>query len=140
MKKIFVLPAIAALFSCFYLQASEAEHYDVKSYETLEVAVFNNDLIERSSHQSVVALALEFLSYPDARFMSIKKQDNSGENPTEASVTIILDGLMDDSVRGLFYQLDFTKHHQQWRLDEAKQAYLCGRMNSPKEFSKELCP
>ena len=84
----------------------------------------------------------EYCKIADARFVSILLNNDSAENPLNSTITVIEEGYLDDSVRGQWLQflLERKNPESAWRIKEIRQANLCGRMDSPEEFSEELCP
>lgn len=96
-----------------------------------------------------VMVAVVFLTehnggYPpfDASLVTMTQERPRGEAPDSAVVTVVLDGLLDDSVQGTWYQLvlEPADAGAYWRVREARVAYRCwpGR-GSSEAFSRALC-
>lgn len=70
-----------------------------------------------------------------------------GETPTRATVTVTLDGFLDDSVRGSRTVLQFEKEAcptcepdgARWHLRTQEEAWRCYEGRGHQDFSKELC-
>lgn len=72
----------------------------------------------------------------DAPFMSIVRQDDFPDGPTQTTFTILLDGFLDDSLRGERYEivlvplemdepLQGTETTRSWRLQSANKSWRC---------------
>jgi uncharacterized protein len=72
-------------------------------------------------------------------------QENEGrEAPSVSRITVLRDGLMDDSVRGVRWDTALEKTTAGvWRIKEVKRAWLCwrgGDGEQPARFETMLCP
>ena len=87
-------------------------------------------------------LALHLLGYGDgARLKSVTCRYQEGENPTATTVTVLWEGLQDDSVRGVWIRLELKKSdHGNWRVVEMNRAYRCWRGCNRERFSERACP
>lgn len=69
-------------------------------------------------------------------------QVNAGsEAPTASRVTVIRDGLLDDSIRGERWDMKFHRTATgQWRISEVMRAWRCRRGPDTDRFSATRCP
>ena len=87
-------------------------------------------------------VAQKFHEIFTTRYVSIKMNNDAGEDPLHSVITIIEDGYYDDAVRGLWKQFVLQRKTaaDAWQVSEIREALLCGRMNSRAEFTAESCP
>jgi hypothetical protein len=110
---------------------------------TIAVAGFNEH-VERGGGQwtrSPLLLAINFLGLDgeNAATTSIDLEA-SPEGGDEASMTVTLDGLLDDSVRGVRTALTLDRQADgSWRLRSARQEQRCWPNRGHREFSSALC-
>lgn len=111
----------------------------------ISVAEFN-EYLEASDPawtRSALRAAIEFLrlgdSDPEAATTSLVLESNP-ETGQEAVVTVTKDGLLDDSVRAVRYELVFEKQADgTWRLSSASWAQRCAPRRGHQDFTPELC-
>jgi hypothetical protein len=95
--------------------------------------------------QSPIRMALEFLALGDpsdpdgGAFITTAEQRASPEGGTEATVTVTLQGLLDDSVQAVRYSLVFEKKGDTWKLVTATWGQRCAEGRGHQDFSVELC-
>ncbi len=143
---------IALLFPVFLSCSMVAEdkrpdEFPVVSCNNLEVRNFNlkiSDAMKNGEKWVYHPLLViqEYRKVADTRFVSILLNNDSVENPLNSTITLVEEGYLDDSVRGQWFRFYLERESSEsvWKIREVRQAYLCGRMASPKEFSKERCP
>jgi len=61
------------------------------------------------------------------------------QTATQALVSLTETGLLDDSVEGMRYRLEFVPEDDQWRLDWAGRQVRCWPNRGSQEWSTELC-
>jgi hypothetical protein len=77
----------------------------------------------------------------EARLRGMTRWYQEGENPTSTTVNVLWDGLRDDSVRGIWHQLELKRSdHGNWRVVEMRRAYRCWRGCNQERFSERACP
>ncbi|MBM9537530.1 hypothetical protein [Desulfobulbus alkaliphilus] len=145
-----LLTAILILLFLSYPMFAEdkrPDEFPVVSYNNLKTENFNVKIYTalKNGEKWVYNPLLVIQGYrniTDTRFVNIMMRHDRGENPLNSIITVIEEGYLDDSVRGQWFQfyLERKNSESSWKIKEIRQAYLCGRMNSPKEFSKEPCP
>jgi hypothetical protein len=94
--------------------------------------------------QSPLRASIEFLlpgeSSPDARTTTVRMASPLPEGGDEVSVTLVRDGLADDSVGATRYDLDLVRQGDgSWRLSSATWAQRCHPGRGHQDFSTELC-
>ncbi|MGH2573287.1 MAG: hypothetical protein ACRDGU_07390 [Actinomycetota bacterium] len=111
----------------------------------ISVAEFNEFLeaSDPASIRSALREALVFLypggSDPEAATTSLVLESNP-ETGQEAVVTVTADGLLDDSVRAVRYELVFERQADgTWRLSSASWAQRCAPRRGHQDFTPELC-
>jgi heat shock protein HslJ len=102
------------------------------SSTSLNIEDFNNQLAS-----DPLTLALSVLDIPDAPNVTITKQDTSD---TESVITVVAEGLEDDSVAGQLQQFVFTLENGQWRITSALEAFLCARGEDTSGYEAGPCP
>jgi hypothetical protein len=66
---------------------------------------------------------------------------HEGEDPTTTTVTVLRDGILDDSIRGIWHRIELTRSdHGNWRIVEMSRAYRCRRGCNQERFSQRACP
>ena len=69
-------------------------------------------------------------------------QINEGsEAPSASRITVVRDGLLDDSVRGERWDIVLQRTGAgRWRIAEVKRAWRCWRGEPTDRFATSLCP
>jgi len=110
---------------------------------TLPVAAFNTyaESVDEPWERSLLALSSEFVGLdatdgPDVSFVATSGPEGAGP----ASVTLVLDGLLDDSVRARRYVLTLSRRDDgTWRVDAAAWAQRCNEGRGHQDFSPGPC-
>jgi hypothetical protein len=90
------------------------------------VASFNEYLKDRDGPASPTQLALEFVRADRLQVaLTTTQAESSPEGGGPTTVTIVLDGLADDSVRATRDVLRFTPDGTKWRLESAVRTQRC---------------
>lgn len=118
----------------------------VKSYRTLETDAFNR-LLEAAREagepwvENPLWISLAFLEDLEGQSVGIVKADAAAETPASSTVTVIRDGLADDSVRAVWNEFHLTRNQEgAWSLAEVYEAYRCRRGGQTDHFAGDLCP
>ena len=101
---------------------------------------FNAYLEKRGGPASPSQLALEFIRADRtqvARTTTEAQASPEGGGPT--TVTVIQDGLADDSVRAARHVLRFVPAGKSWRLDSAARTQRCHPGRGHQDFSASAC-
>jgi len=101
---------------------------------------FNAYLEQRTGPASPTELALEFIRADRtqaARTTTEAQASPEGGGPT--TVTVIQDGLADDSVRAARHILHFVPAGESWRLDSAARTQRCHPGRGHQDFSAGAC-
>lgn len=118
----------------------------VESSVALEIADFQGRLQEARQAgeawtRGPLPIALEYLGNLEGRAVGLVKEDDRSEAPRRSTVTVIREGLLDDSVRAVWNQLRMERgENRAWELMEVREAYRCWRGDHQDAFSGELCP
>ncbi len=118
----------------------------VVSAHTVDVETFNLRLqaARRSDEAwagSVMQIALEYAGPLEGSVAAIVERNQPTESPTRSTVTIIRDGLLDDSVRAIWDEIHFFRTGDGWwEMESASRAYRCRRGPQQQHYSSELCP
>ena len=108
----------------------------------LEVGAFNAHLDERDddADASPLAAAAEFLQLGRQQATTTSIEVTSPpEGRTTATAVAVLDGILDDSVRGVRYTVELRRRGAGWRLASARREQRCHEGRGHREFSPELC-
>ena len=104
----------------------------------LELAVLSGEGWPSSPLQSTLKL---FGDDTDAQAVVIEEMKNRVEGADSATVVMIRDGFLDDSVRGDWHEVVFGRQSDgTWRITEARLAYRCRRGENTSAYQGDLCP
>ncbi len=145
---IFALIMLPAIISCrTAVEYKRPDEFPVISYNNLKTEEFNVKISSAAANGEEwvyhpLMVIQEYRSITDTRFTSIVMEHDRGEAPLNSRITVVEEGYLDDSVRGQWFKFYLERESPEapWKVNEIRQAYLCGRMGSEEEFSKELCP
>jgi hypothetical protein len=103
-------------------------------------ASYQNDVDEPWERSPAMAAA-EFLRLDErtATRITIASRAESGEGTGPQTVTVTLDGLLDDSVRAERWRLGFEPEGEAYALTAALRDQRCQRGRGHEDFSPELC-
>jgi hypothetical protein len=113
---------------------------DGKGY--MPVDDFNDFLKDHPNlRRSPVRAGIKFvdLEDPNALTTRVNAKANRLENPTDVRVTVVEDGLADDSVRTVRYTLEFEQAGNRWRLESARRTQRCQPGRGNQNFSPKPC-
>ncbi len=117
---------------------SWAELDPVKLNGRLDKAVLSDEGWPSSPLQSTMQL---FGDDTDAQATVIEEMKNRLEGADSATVVMIRDGFLDDSVRGDWHEVVFERQTDgTWRIAEARVAYRCRRGENTSVYQRDLCP
>jgi len=89
-------------------------------------------------------IALEHVGATDgleARVVSVVKVDSAAEAAAGSTVTVVREGLLDDSVRAIWDELHLARTAGgAWRVERALRAYRCWRGHHGLAYGAEWCP
>lgn len=87
-----------------------------------------------------IEIALAIAGRFEGSMQSVTQVNAGSESPVATRVTIVRDGLLDDSVRGEFWEvaLDRTPNGK-WTVRGIRQAWLCRRGENTDRFGTLLC-
>ena len=68
-------------------------------------------------------------------------ENEGSEAPSVSRITVLRDGLMDDSVRGVRWDIALEKTAENaWRIREVRRSWRCWRGEKTNMFASKLCP
>jgi hypothetical protein len=110
---------------------------------TLPVEEFNAyaESVDEPWERDLAGVTDEFIGAAagDAQNRSFQAT-SSGEGSGSATVSLLLDGLLDDSVRSQRYDLTLSRRPDgTWRIDTAQWSQRCQQGRGHQNFSTELC-
>ena len=117
----------------------------VRSSSVLDVGPFNQKIkiaaeAGRSWPMDPLQVALEFVSHRGGSLVAISRLDERAEAASETVVTIVREGLLDDSVRAVRDELDLVRAEDgSWRLEKARRAFRCYRGPQQTCFGQAVC-
>ncbi len=118
----------------------------VVSSHDVDVAGFNTALagavfVGETWPTDPVIVVLRYLGHYNVSDLSLVKHDVSGENPSATTITVIREGLLDDSVRAIWDEIALSRLGDgTWRIEEARRAYRCWRGEQTVSYEAEPCP
>lgn len=117
----------------------------VFSRVSVDVAPFNERLRTASAAgeawtEDAARIASEYVGGLEGRVVAFLEVDDAGEGATGSTVTLIREGLLDDSVRGIWDELRLERADGgEWQLMRAYRAYRCWRGDHGESYSAEPC-
>lgn len=126
---------------------SERLQHEPTSWATLDAEPLNERVDEAVARQkpwprSPLLVTLHLIGGDeDTRELVLKEVKNRGEGADSTKVVCIGEGLLDDSVRGVWYEFQLERLPDgTWRVSEAKAAYRCWRSSDTDVYSARPCP
>lgn len=87
-----------------------------------------------------VDIALSIVGEFDGTTQQILQVNTGSEAPSASSVTVVRDGLLDDSVRAQRWEIALERSAEgTWSIREVTKAWLC-RRSSQQQFATTACP
>lgn len=83
--------------------------------------------------------AQNLFEFSELKNYSIQYTANRGESPDQATIIVMRDGFLDDSVRGDIHHIELNKMDDDWQVSQVKRAHRCWR-SEDKEFTTKPCP
>jgi len=88
-----------------------------------------------------VAIALEIAGPFEGTEQQIVQVNEGGEALTASRITILRDGLHDDSLRGERWDITLARNSEDvWKIVEVKKAWRCRRGENTERFVATRCP
>ncbi|HTO14993.1 MAG TPA: hypothetical protein VLZ83_04445 [Edaphocola sp.] len=128
MKRILGLILMLAFFS------SCAE-----SYKVIEPNTFNEQIANRSDIETPEDLIRVYYDYPEEEGVPNLNIKSKKLNKNNFEVTLIHEGLMDDSQAGIKIVLKAKKTEQTWTVSEIKENWKCWEGRGHTDWGTELC-
>jgi hypothetical protein len=117
----------------------------------MELPVIDMKLVDPADYAEALALAasgaspldiaLKIAGKSEAATQHILQVNDRGEAPSRSHVTVLRDGLLNDSIRGERWDINLEKTPAAtWKIGEVKRAWRCRRGESLDRFTAALCP
>ena len=88
-----------------------------------------------------IEIALKIAGPFEGSAQHIVQANEGGEVPSASRITVVRDGLMDDSVRGIRWDIVLERTEaNQWRIKEVMQSWRCWRGERTDRFAAAPCP
>ena len=145
MKPLLIRLWFGVVFSLFCSLVYAVGVFDAKSWRDVDVSEFNKIIIEAHNNKEEWVTKPEYyahylLGLGEAKEILYSLQANSMETPSEYTVKIKRQGLLDDSVSGDINILVLKRTGKgYWNVVSAKRASSCWRDKS-KDFKSTPCP
>ena len=138
---------ISALAACYALSAAAAE----VSPSLVDVPVEGTKLVAPAEYAKAsavarqggtpLAIALAIARAFEGSTQHIIQVNEGGEAPSASRVTVLRDGLVDDSIRGERWDIALKKGSTGvWRIHEVKRGWRCWRGEQQDRFAARPCP
>jgi hypothetical protein len=86
-------------------------------------------------------VALKVVGAFEGSAQQIVQVNDGGEAPSRSRVTVVRDGLLDDSVRGDLWEVSLERTAASlWGIREVKRAWRCRRGGQTESFATLRCP
>lgn len=91
---------------------------------------------------SPIVATLQLLGgYQETRVVTLKAEKSGGEDADSTTVVYVRDGFLDDSVRGDWHEILYTRLSDgTWRVSEARVAHRCWRGENTETYRADRCP
>ena len=90
---------------------------------------------------AVIDLVREISGEFAGRVQHLVQVNDKAESPSKSTVTVIRDGLLDDSIRGERWDIVLERTSAvAWEIREVRRAWRCGRAGLPDRFDTVRCP
>ena len=88
-----------------------------------------------------IDIALKIVGAFKGSKQHIIQVNRSSETPSASSITVLRDGLMDDSVRSERWDIALERTSESiWSIKEVRRSWRCWRGEKPNRFASMLCP
>lgn len=126
--------------------AVSSEKITVNSEQSLSVdySEFNKTILSaRAGNEDWVSdpvlISLKFTGPFEGRKQSIERVNENPESNKVVQVTIINDGLLDDSVKAEKFVVDMSNENDAWQITGAVKTVQCYKGRGHEDFSAEPC-
>ncbi len=148
MKSLFLILLVAMTVSCATITDDKFEKWpsgEVLSWKITDFSKLNDKISKASSsHQdwvnNIQLYVFHLFDLSGLKKVVYESEFDNIENPTEATVTLVRDGFLDDSVRGDVHRISFHRTAGgAWKIVDLKKSQRCWRADLD-EYSSDLCP
>lgn len=140
-----MLPALLLLFLPAAPAAAQSRpalaDVPVASSRTVPAAEYKPASVLAARGATPVEIALRAAGRFEGVTQQIVQVNEGVEGPTASRVVVIRDGLLDDSVRGVRWDITLERTKTgAWKIGEAKRAWRCRRGAETEQFVAGPCP
>ncbi|MBN2565345.1 MAG: MliC family protein [Candidatus Eisenbacteria bacterium] len=117
----------------------------VCSWDREDVGEFN-EAVESAARagetwpEDPLRVALAYVGNATGSVVALTQRGDSAEAPSRIVITVVREGLADDSVRGVWHELHAARAGSTWVLTDAYSAWRCWRGTQINSFGSSLCP
>lgn len=104
----------------------------------LDIHNYNMRLKAAPASSNIMSTIPYLIRFSDEQHIEIDVRYQGGEIPKFAEVTILRNGLMDDSIDSIKYVFTMEKDAQTWTVNKAEQGFLCRRDEKP-SYQASFC-
>ena len=139
-QAIFASIAIASGVPVAQASGSLAE-LPVESTKPVAVTEYRTAAALAARGSSPIDIALAVAGPFEGATQHVIQANEGSEAPTASRVTVLRDGLLDDSVRGERWDITLQRTAAGvWSIKEVKRAWRCRRGGQPNSFAANRCP
>ena len=120
---------------------------EIETWEAVETTSMNTQIetavaVGETWPQSPLRITIELLGGDvDTRILRIEEAKSRTEGADTTAVVVIRDGFLDDSVRGDWHRIVFSRESDRtWRVHSARRAFRCYRGHHLESYSRQWCP
>jgi hypothetical protein len=140
LRTMFAAALIATTASATAARPSPAE-MPVASTKPVSSADYGDAAALAARGGAPVEVALRIVGPFEGSTQHIVQVNEGGEAPSVSRVTVVRDGLLDDSVRAERWDIRLERTPAgMWRITEVKRAWLCRRGGQRDRFAATACP
>ena len=143
-------PVISLSILCVVCAVAPAACADQPA-SALDAPVASETLIAPAKYQGAAAsaaagataldIALQIAGEFEGAAQQVTQLNEGSEAPSATRVTVVRDGLLDDSIRARRWEILLERADGgAWTIREVKEAWLCWRGESRDRFAAEPCP
>jgi len=113
----------------------------VESTKPVAVTEYRTAAALAARGSSPIDIALAVAGPFEGATQHVIQANEGSEAPTASRVTVLRDGLLDDSVRGERWDITLQRTAAGvWSIEDVKRAWRCRRGGQPNSFAATRCP
>jgi len=147
MKLMYLVLIVLMTVSCstvtdknFKASELDASHWQSSDFSTLNELILEASSSNQDWVQEIHLYVYKLFDLSGLKRVVVESVFDSTENPTKATVTLVRDGFLDDSVRGDIHVITFHRTMVGlWEINDLKKSHRCWRSSSD-EYRTDPCP